>query len=565
MLFAAAAIPTPRGLSRAASGTAAALSLSRLIGREARDTSIITAAASSPSESGDDVITNTSTSTSPPLPLTPSARAADTVTRFYAAWNAADPDGAVLDMAPDVEYWDTIYEKPFIGKENVREYFAKAARVLGPAVKFVVDGLSPAEDGSAVGVKWHCELDDGTPLPNSRGCSFYELRDSGREIARARDFVEPSVKPGAATLYLLRAVLPLVRLAARFDAKKKKGDDDGGDGKGGKGGGEGGPFSSSSGGGGSGIGGGGGGNSLASSGLESLALASWGRRDSLAFAFGGGNSSSPSSFSSLGSSSGGGGRISSNGASLSPSSRWGNSLTSLSLLGGKGSSSSSSSSSKSSSSSRSLSPPPSPPPSSEKPLGSLTTNSALVWLFYVAYFSFVFFSRDLPGLPVFETPPEVLTEVIHESWTFYFFVPLFNLVADAAALPASLRLPDLPEHPTSEALFNFVNAWSMMMLPVMLSEAAQALPNGKEGGEEGGDGGGTRDADKKRSSSDAFKWWLGVQFLTNVFMIPYMALVSVGFAGFGREKTRERASGGGGGLLGFGNESSRGVLSFKER
>lgn len=56
-------------------------------------------------------------------------------------------------MADGVEYWDTIYERPFVGKENVRAYFAKAAAVLGPSVRFVVDGLAPAEDGSAVGVK----------------------------------------------------------------------------------------------------------------------------------------------------------------------------------------------------------------------------------------------------------------------------------------------------------------------------------------------------------------------------------------------------------------------------
>ena len=113
----------------------------------------------------------------------------------------------------------------------------------------------------------------------------------------------------------------------------------------------------------------------------------------------------------------------------------------LSLFGGKGNSSSRSSRSSSTStstasaSSRPLSSPPQPPPPAEKPSpGALTLNSALVWLFYVAYFSFVFFSRELPGLPVLETPPEVLTEVLHESWTFYYFVPLFNMVADAAAL-----------------------------------------------------------------------------------------------------------------------------------
>ena len=86
----------------------------------------------------------------------------------------------------------------------------------------------------------------------------------------------------------------------------------------------------------------------------------------------------------------------------------------------------------------------------------------------------------------------------------------------------------------SEALFNFANAWSMTMLPVMLSEASEALPSGKESGY-------VNNAEKEKySSSNAFKWWLGVQFLTNVFMIPYMALVSVLERGKERERVRER-------------------------
>ena len=248
----------------------------------------------------------------------------------------------------------------------MRAYLAKALNVLGPDVMFVVDAIAPAPDGAAVGVKWHCELKDGkgTPLPNSRGASFYELDTGSGLIVGARDLVEPAIKPGASTLGLLRAVLPLIKLAA---------------GGGGGGGGEG-------------------------------------------------------------------------GAAATPTT------------------------------------------TTPSPL-RLTPTATAVWLLYAGYVSAVFFSRALPGVPVLETPPDVLREVFDESLNFFYVNPILH------ALHLS-PLPDPARPPPSEALFNFVNAWSALFLPVMLADS-RAAPLGR---------------------TTVARLWLGIQFLTNVFFPPYLAL-----------------------------------------
>jgi ABC-type glycerol-3-phosphate transport system permease component len=61
-------------------------------------------------------------------------------------------------------------------------------------------------------------------------------------------------------------------------------------------------------------------------------------------------------------------------------------------------------------------------------------------------------------------------------------------------------VPSVAEHPISEALFNFVNAWSMMLLPLIMVDR------------------------KAESMESKYPLWFGIQFLTNVFCIPYLAL-----------------------------------------
>jgi hypothetical protein len=78
-----------------------------------------------------------------------------------------------------------------------RKYFEKVRATVPPDIKFVVEDITDY-DPRAVGVRWHVEL-DGNEFPFSRGASFYEVNADGR-IVRARDLVEPAIKPGSAAL-----------------------------------------------------------------------------------------------------------------------------------------------------------------------------------------------------------------------------------------------------------------------------------------------------------------------------------------------------------------------------
>ena len=129
-------------------------------------------------------------------------------------------------------------------------------------------------------------------------------------------------------------------------------------------------------------------------------------------------------------------------------------------------------------------------------LSKLPIAAGAVGLFYLGYISTVMISTSAPGLPVWQTTPETLQAVINESYNFFYV----NIgLAQFGLNP----VPCIPENPVGEALFNFVNAWSMMMWPVWLAD-----PRGKG-----------LDTNKTK-----LPLWLGTMFLTNVFLPIYMAL-----------------------------------------
>lgn len=74
--------------------------------------------------------------------------------------------------------------------------------------------------------------------------------------------------------------------------------------------------------------------------------------------------------------------------------------------------------------------------------------------------------------------------MVHESLNFFYV----NIGLNAAGITL---IPDVPEHPVSEALFNFVGAWGLMFLPVMLTERESAKVGNK------------------------VAWWAGIMLLTN--------------------------------------------------
>lgn len=57
-------------------------------------------------------------------------------------------------------------------------------------------------------------------------------------------------------------------------------------------------------------------------------------------------------------------------------------------------------------------------------LKTLPLASGAMWAFYAGYLAYVMLSTTAPGLPVWQTPPETLITVLHESAN-YFYINIF--------------------------------------------------------------------------------------------------------------------------------------------
>ncbi|MEM9543489.1 MAG: hypothetical protein AAGA60_28850 [Cyanobacteria bacterium P01_E01_bin.42] len=121
----------------------------------------------------------------------------------------------------------------------------------------------------------------------------------------------------------------------------------------------------------------------------------------------------------------------------------------------------------------------------------------VLWETRVIYIGLLLLSPSgwiLPGDPLWAIQPETVRELMNESVDFFFISSLFAAIA-------SFDLPVPWVHPLSEALFNFTLVWMFAFLPLLLADRqGEGLP--------------------KRTI------WIAAMFLTNVFLLPYMALRS---------------------------------------
>lgn len=122
--------------------------------------------------------------------------------------------------------------------------------------------------------------------------------------------------------------------------------------------------------------------------------------------------------------------------------------------------------------------------------------SKCLWASVVIYVAVLLLSSPgqlLPGEPIWAIKPETIAEVMAESLNFFFVLPILSAVLEPVF---DLSAPVV--HPASEAFFNFAEAWILMFLPLLLLDRrGQALPR--------------------------VALWSAAMFLTNVFLIPYMA------------------------------------------
>ncbi|CAI5947161.1 unnamed protein product [Closterium sp. NIES-65] len=118
----------------------------------------------------------------------------------------------------------------------------------------------------------------------------------------------------------------------------------------------------------------------------------------------------------------------------------------------------------------------------------------VVWAGFGLYMLWLFVLPFAPGDPAWRISEGTVQEVRDLSLNFFYILPALN----AAGIHV-LEAPQL--HPVAEALFNVVNAWSLLFGPLLLA-----------------------DPRRTRVGANLPALWLGQMFLTNVFLIPIMAL-----------------------------------------
>ncbi|KZV47451.1 hypothetical protein F511_23031 [Dorcoceras hygrometricum] len=131
---------------------------------------------------------------------------------------------------------------------------------------------------------------------------------------------------------------------------------------------------------------------------------------------------------------------------------------------------------------------------------------AVLWVAEGVYIVWLFLLPYAPGDPIWSISPETISSLIGLSLNFFFVLPLLNS-GNATRLCWSvtivgIHLIEAPVlHPMSEGLFNFVIGWTFMFAPLLYTD---------------------KNRDRYMGSLDVL--WAFQMFLTNTFLLPYMAI-----------------------------------------
>lgn len=119
---------------------------------------------------------------------------------------------------------------------------------------------------------------------------------------------------------------------------------------------------------------------------------------------------------------------------------------------------------------------------------------AVLWGVEATYIIWLFLLPYAPGDPVWAISPATVDQLLGLSLNFFYILPFLNFVGIHA-----MEAPVF--HPVSEGLFNFVIGWTLLFAPLLFTDSRR---------------------DRYRGSLEVL-WGLQM-FLTNVFLIPYMAI-----------------------------------------
>ena len=134
---------------------------------------------------------------------------------------------------------------------------------------------------------------------------------------------------------------------------------------------------------------------------------------------------------------------------------------------------------------------PAPPGRTELPALPSWLSPSL-WIGFTSYLFLLIVGKELPGEPVYEIQPETLQAIADQSLSFFYVLPALSLVD---IVPQD-SVPFV--HPTELALFNAVEAWTLLFLPLLAADArAVTLP--------------------------LFPAWASQAFATNLVLLPWCA------------------------------------------
>ncbi|OVA05007.1 hypothetical protein BVC80_1211g76 [Macleaya cordata] len=119
----------------------------------------------------------------------------------------------------------------------------------------------------------------------------------------------------------------------------------------------------------------------------------------------------------------------------------------------------------------------------------------LLWVAEGVYIVWLFLLPYAPGDPVWAISPDTVNSLMGLSLNFFFILPLMNSIVGIHLIEAPVI------HPMSEGLFNFVIGWTFMFAPLLFTD---------------------RKRNRYKGSLDVL--WGFQMFLTNTFLIPYMAI-----------------------------------------
>lgn len=118
--------------------------------------------------------------------------------QYFNGWNQRDMKQAISVFAQDVEYDDTAFPDPLVGKDDLERHLNICAKAMPSTFSFVVDDKIDA--GNKIMVRWHVE-NNSEELPYTRGCSWYNIEEG--KILKGTDLKEPAVfKNGGLTLFI---------------------------------------------------------------------------------------------------------------------------------------------------------------------------------------------------------------------------------------------------------------------------------------------------------------------------------------------------------------------------